>query len=81
MKKLESKVPILENETKLSTTTNLYSSDRIRNLRIVQTITHPRICLDNGKTLEFIEVKDDSILDEVIADLIKLALKLKGREE
>ena len=70
-------IPKLENETKLDATTNLSSFDRMRFVRLVQTASYPRICLHNDKATKFIEVINDSVLDEVISNLMELAEKLK----
>ena len=46
------RIPTLENETELSTTTNLISSDKLKRLKFVNTVAHPRICLDDGRNIE-----------------------------
>ena len=69
--------PKIENETKISETTNIYDSNGLRIIRIVEVSAYgyPRICLDCERNIEFIEIKTDQDLLDVLSALQTVARK------
>lgn len=86
-----SKTPTIENETKVSKTTNIRNASGTATIRIVEVSAcgYPRICLETisvataleyGDNRQFIELKDDRVFKLVFSALWHVAIREKVRK-